>query len=109
MGRPGRRSPRRGIGEPFALDDERDAYDAARRAFAEAYGTDASRSGIGGSIPFIAEFARASRARRCWSRAWATRRRAGTASTRACTWRCWARACLAEALLLAELAPDVRS
>ena len=33
-------------------------YDLARTAFAEAYGNETVESGIGGSIPFIAEFAR---------------------------------------------------
>ncbi|MCA1720775.1 MAG: M20/M25/M40 family metallo-hydrolase, partial [Actinobacteria bacterium] len=45
-------------GEPFALKAEGDVYDLARDAFAEAYGNDVVESGIGGSIPFIAEFAR---------------------------------------------------
>jgi acetylornithine deacetylase/succinyl-diaminopimelate desuccinylase-like protein len=46
------------IGEPFSLKAEGDVYDLARSAFAEAYGNDTVESGIGGSIPFIAEFAR---------------------------------------------------
>jgi acetylornithine deacetylase/succinyl-diaminopimelate desuccinylase-like protein len=47
-----------GIAEPFSLDGAGTAYDAARRAFAEAYGNAVVETGIGGSIPFIAEFAR---------------------------------------------------
>ena len=47
------------IGEPFALETIGPAFDAARRAFADAYGNDVVEMGIGGSIPFIAEFARA--------------------------------------------------
>ena len=35
------------------------AYDAARHAFREAWGRDAVDTGVGGSIPFIAEFAAA--------------------------------------------------
>lgn len=48
-----------GPAEPFRIDATGAAYDAARRTFSRAYGTDAVETGIGGSIPFIAEFARA--------------------------------------------------
>jgi acetylornithine deacetylase/succinyl-diaminopimelate desuccinylase-like protein len=51
-------TPRPGSAEPFSLDASGAAYDAARRAFAAAFGTEAVETGIGGSIPFIAEFAR---------------------------------------------------
>ncbi|NMH98493.1 M20/M25/M40 family metallo-hydrolase [Pseudonocardia acidicola] len=51
-------TPGPGIAEPFTLDGTGAAYDAARRAFSEAYGNAAVETGIGGSIPFIAEFAR---------------------------------------------------
>jgi acetylornithine deacetylase/succinyl-diaminopimelate desuccinylase-like protein len=44
---------------PFELDAVGAVYDAARRTFGEAYGNAAVEVGIGGSIPFIAEFARA--------------------------------------------------
>jgi acetylornithine deacetylase/succinyl-diaminopimelate desuccinylase-like protein len=47
-----------GIAEPFSIEATGTAYDAARRAFAEAYGNPVVETGIGGSIPFIAEFAR---------------------------------------------------
>jgi len=50
--------PHSGIAEPFSLDSSGGAYDAARTAFAEAYGNAVVEVGIGGSIPFIAEFAR---------------------------------------------------
>ena len=44
-------------GEPIALDVDGPAYDAARSAFAEAWGgTEPVDMGVGGSIPFIAEF-----------------------------------------------------
>ena len=44
-------------GEPIALEATGPAYDAARSAFKEAWdGTDAVDMGVGGSIPFIAEF-----------------------------------------------------
>jgi acetylornithine deacetylase/succinyl-diaminopimelate desuccinylase-like protein len=51
-------TPGGGVAEPFTLDGTGVAYDAARRAFSEAYGNAAVETGIGGSIPFIAEFAR---------------------------------------------------
>ena len=51
-------SSRFGPAEPFRIDAAGAAFDAARRAFARAYGNDAVEVGIGGSIPFIAEFAR---------------------------------------------------
>jgi acetylornithine deacetylase/succinyl-diaminopimelate desuccinylase-like protein len=44
---------------PFELDAVGSVYDAARRTFGEAYGNAAVEVGIGGTIPFIAEFARA--------------------------------------------------
>ena len=47
------------IGEPFALETVGPAFDTARAAFADAYGNNVVEMGIGGSIPFIAEFARA--------------------------------------------------
>ena len=47
-----------GRAEPFTIDGTGAAYDAARRAFTEAYGNPVVETGIGGSIPFVAEFAR---------------------------------------------------
>jgi acetylornithine deacetylase/succinyl-diaminopimelate desuccinylase-like protein len=44
---------------PVELDAVGEVYDTARRTFGEAYGNAAVDVGIGGSIPFIAEFARA--------------------------------------------------
>jgi acetylornithine deacetylase/succinyl-diaminopimelate desuccinylase-like protein len=44
-------------GEPTTIDATGPAYDAARAAFAEAWdGTEPVDMGVGGSIPFIAEF-----------------------------------------------------
>ncbi|MFC5992999.1 M20/M25/M40 family metallo-hydrolase [Pseudonocardia hispaniensis] len=51
-------TPGTGVAEPVRLVSTGTAYDAARRAFAAAYGNDTVEMGIGGSIPFIAEFAR---------------------------------------------------
>lgn len=46
-------------GEPFSLETIGVAYDIARSAFADAYGNEVVETGTGGTIPFIAEFARA--------------------------------------------------
>jgi acetylornithine deacetylase/succinyl-diaminopimelate desuccinylase-like protein len=46
-------------GHPYAIDASGPVYDAARAAFRRAWGTDAVDMGMGGSIPFIAEFAAA--------------------------------------------------
>jgi acetylornithine deacetylase/succinyl-diaminopimelate desuccinylase-like protein len=47
------------IGEPYAIEASGAAYDAARAAFRQAWGVDPVDMGMGGSIPFIAEFAAA--------------------------------------------------
>ncbi|WP_059017869.1 dipeptidase [Mycobacterium sp. M26] len=47
------------IGQPYAIDVSGPVYDAARAAFQQAWGTDVIDMGMGGSIPFIAEFAAA--------------------------------------------------
>ena len=44
-------------GAAFAADADGPAYDAARASFADAWGVPPVDMGIGGSIPFIAEFA----------------------------------------------------
>ncbi len=91
-------------GGAFALEATGDVYDLARAAFAEAYGSAAVEAGIGGSIPFIAEFARA------YPGATVLVTGVGDPASR---WHgidesvdlaMWERACLAEALLLARLA-----
>ena len=45
------------LGEAFSLDTSGHAFDVFREAFAEAWGTDTVEMGIGGSIPFVADFA----------------------------------------------------
>jgi acetylornithine deacetylase/succinyl-diaminopimelate desuccinylase-like protein len=45
------------IGQPYAIDASGPVYDAARAAFREAWGNEPVDMGVGGSIPFIAEFA----------------------------------------------------
>ena len=47
------------IGEPYAIEARGPVYDAARAAFRQAWGADPIDMGMGGSIPFIAEFAAA--------------------------------------------------
>jgi acetylornithine deacetylase/succinyl-diaminopimelate desuccinylase-like protein len=47
------------IGQPYAIDASGPVYDAARAAFRQAWGTEPVEMGMGGSIPFVAEFANA--------------------------------------------------
>ena len=47
------------IGQPYAIDASGPVYDAARTAFRQAWGAEPIDMGMGGSIPFIAEFAAA--------------------------------------------------
>ncbi|AKN16587.1 dipeptidase [Mycobacterium haemophilum] len=47
------------VGEPYAIEASGGVYDAARTAFRQAWGADPIDMGMGGSIPFIAEFAAA--------------------------------------------------
>jgi len=47
------------IGQPYAIDASGLVYDAARAAFRQAWGAEPIDMGMGGSIPFIAEFAAA--------------------------------------------------
>ncbi len=45
------------VGQPYAIDATGPIYEAARAALRQAWGADAVEMGMGGSIPFIAEFA----------------------------------------------------
>lgn len=47
------------IGQPYAIDATGPVYEAARQAFRTAWGREPIDMGMGGSIPFIAEFAAA--------------------------------------------------
>ncbi|TWD81184.1 acetylornithine deacetylase/succinyl-diaminopimelate desuccinylase-like protein [Kribbella amoyensis] len=47
------------IGQPCSINARGAAYDAARSAFATAWGVEPVDTGMGGSIPFIAEFQQA--------------------------------------------------
>jgi acetylornithine deacetylase/succinyl-diaminopimelate desuccinylase-like protein len=92
-------------GEPFSVETSGSVYDVARAAFADAYGHGAVEMGVGGSIPFIAEFARA------YPGATVLVTGVGDPASR---WHgideslhlgMWEKACLAELLLLSRLAP----
>jgi acetylornithine deacetylase/succinyl-diaminopimelate desuccinylase-like protein len=91
--------------EPFSVETTGSVYDVARTAFADAYGNGAVEMGIGGSIPFIAEFART------YPGATVLVTGVGDPASR---WHgideslhlgMWEKACLAELLLLSRLAP----
>jgi acetylornithine deacetylase/succinyl-diaminopimelate desuccinylase-like protein len=47
------------IGQPYAIEAGGEVYEAARAAFRQAWGAEPIDMGMGGSIPFIAEFAAA--------------------------------------------------
>jgi acetylornithine deacetylase/succinyl-diaminopimelate desuccinylase-like protein len=47
------------LGRPYVIDASGPVYDAARAAFRRAWGNEPVDTGVGGSIPFIAEFAAA--------------------------------------------------
>ena len=47
------------VGQPYAIDAAGPVFDAARSSFRQAWGRDPIDMGMGGSIPFIAEFASA--------------------------------------------------
>ena len=47
------------VGQPYAIDASGPVYDAARAAFRQAWGSEPVDMGMGGSIPFIAEFVEA--------------------------------------------------
>ena len=49
----------RGAGKPYRLAAEGKAYDAMRRAMADAFGRDPVLMGAGGTIPFVSDFANA--------------------------------------------------
>jgi acetylornithine deacetylase/succinyl-diaminopimelate desuccinylase-like protein len=76
------------IGQPYAIDADGPVYDAARSAFRTAWGTEPVDMGVGGSIPFIAEFAAAFPKATILVTGVRIPARRRTASTRACTWGC---------------------
>ena len=44
------------MGEAFSLATSGEAFDVFREAFTEAYGAETVEMGVGGSIPFVADF-----------------------------------------------------
>lgn len=92
-------------GQPFSVDTRGPAFEAARRAYLDAYGEAVVEIGSGGTIPFVAQFASAFP-----EAAILVTSAGGDPDSRAhgvdesLHLREFERACLAEALLLAELA-----
>jgi acetylornithine deacetylase/succinyl-diaminopimelate desuccinylase-like protein len=91
-------------GEPFALEATGDIYDLAREAFGDAYGNSAVETGIGGSVPFIAEFARRMPGATVLVTGVGDPKSRWHGIDESLDLAMWERACLAEALLLARLA-----
>jgi acetylornithine deacetylase/succinyl-diaminopimelate desuccinylase-like protein len=93
------------MGQPYAVDAHGPAFDAVRRACAAAYGKEVVDTGIGGSIPFIAEFADAFPAAAILvTSAGADPDCRAHGADESLHLGDFERACLAETLLLAELA-----
>jgi acetylornithine deacetylase/succinyl-diaminopimelate desuccinylase-like protein len=94
-------------GRPYAVDTHGPMFDAARHAYADAYGTKMVEIGIGGSIPFIAAFADAyPNAAILVTSAGADPGCRAHGADESLHLGDFERACLAETLLLAELATD---
>lgn len=49
----------KGAGKPYTIEASGPAYDAMKRAMREAWGKDPAMMGVGGTIPFVADFAKA--------------------------------------------------
>ncbi|GLW05687.1 dipeptidase [Microtetraspora sp. NBRC 13810] len=96
------------VAQPYAVDTRGPAFEAARRAYRRAFGGDVVDVGGGGAIPFVAEFAAA-----CPDAAILITSPGGDPAARAhgvdenLHLADFEQACLAEALLLAELANGV--
>ena len=96
------------VDEAYAIDTRGPVYDAARLAFAAAWGTKPVDVGIGGSIPFVASFANSHPDATILVTGVEdpdTRAHGANESLHLAEWE---RACLAEALLLAGLGADPR-
>ncbi|MFP5220478.1 MAG: dipeptidase [Actinomycetes bacterium] len=90
--------------DPFAIDAVGSTYDLARRAFADAYGNEVVSAGIGGSIPFIAELARANPGSTVLVTGVGDPASRWHGIDESLHLQMWETACLAEALLLQRLA-----
>jgi cysteinylglycine-S-conjugate dipeptidase len=91
-------------GQGFAIDANGRVFDAARAAMTEAYGRDPIDMGVGGTIPFVAQFARAYPASAILvTSAGADPECRAHGADESLNLQDFERACLAEALLLAKL------
>lgn len=92
------------IGQPYAIDATGPAYDAARAAFEEAWGVAPVDMGMGGSIPFIAQFNEAFPSASILVTGVEDPDTRAHGANEGLHWPEFERVCLAEALLLAKLA-----
>jgi len=92
------------LGEPCSIDATGPAYDAARSAFAEAWGHEPVDIGIGGSIPFIATFQELFPKASILVTGVEDPHGNAHGPNESLHWGEFERACVAEALLLAKLA-----
>ena len=98
------RIERGGAGDPYRVDAHGPVYDAARRAFRDAWGVDPVDMGAGGSIPFVADFAELLPDAALLLTGVEDRQGRAHAENESVDLRELERACLAEALLLRYLA-----
>jgi acetylornithine deacetylase/succinyl-diaminopimelate desuccinylase-like protein len=92
------------IGAAYEIDAIGPRYDAARAAFAAAWGTNPVHIGVGGSIPFVAEFAEAFPAAAILVTGVEDPDSRAHGANESLHLGEFAKVCLAEALLLASLA-----
>lgn len=93
------------LAQPYAVEAQGPVFEAARRAYREAYGRDVLEIGAGGTIPFVAEFAGAFPAAAILiTSAGADPDCRAHSADESLHLGDFERACLAETLLLAELA-----
>jgi len=92
-------------GQPYSINATGPVYDAARDAFREAWGTDVVDMGMGGSIPFIAEFAAAFPDAAILTTGMNDPASQAHSVNESLHLGVWERASITEALLLSKLAP----
>jgi len=98
------RIERGGAGDPYRVDAHGRVYDAARRAFRDAWGVEPVDMGAGGSIPFVADFAELLPDAALLLTGVEDRQGRAHAENESVDLRELERACIAEALLLRYLA-----
>lgn len=91
--------------QPYSINATGPVYDAAREAFQEAWGTDVVDMGMGGSIPFIAEFATAFPDAAILTTGMNDPASQAHSVNESLHLGVWERASITEALLLSKLAP----